>query len=169
MRPHLLQETYETLSALDRDDPAALREELGDLLLQIILHAQIASQNGSFDIGGVSEGIRTKLIRRHPHVFGDVDASTPEEVSVNWDQIKASERADDASALDGVPQASPALARAQNLAGRAARQGFAWPDDAAALAKLAEELRGDRQSRAGTASGGIRRSVVRHGGLRSPP
>ncbi len=141
LRPHLLEETYEVLSALDGGDPAALREELGDLLMQIVLHAQIADQNGDFDIDDVSEGIREKLVRRHPHVFADVEADTPDQVSANWDKIKATERDDSASALDGVPPALPSLARAQSLAGRAARKGFAWPDDDAVLAKLAEELR----------------------------
>lgn len=131
LRPHLLEETYEVLQALDRDDPHALREELGDLMMQVFLHAQIAEGDGQFDIDDVAEGIRTKLIRRHPHVFGDVQAADTSAVVENWDRLKAAERAPsnaEASALDGVPQAQPALARAQSLAGRAARQGFELSD-----------------------------------------
>ena len=140
LRPHLLEETYEVLDALDGDDAGALEEELGDLLMQVVLHAQVAQDAGSFDLDTVSERIRAKLVHRHPHVFGGVEAETPDAVADNWDRIKADERADDASALDGVPRALPALARAQRLTGRSERRGFAWPDDAAALDKLAEEL-----------------------------
>ncbi|MCY3887507.1 MAG: MazG family protein [Chloroflexi bacterium] len=132
LRPHLLEETYEVLQALDRDDPRALREELGDLMMQVFLHAQIAEGDGQFDIDDVAEGIRAKLIRRHPHVFGAAQAADANAVVENWDRLKAEERTAgnaEASALDGVPQAQPALARAQSLVGRAARQGFAPSDD----------------------------------------
>ncbi len=152
LRPHLLEETYEVLEAIDglpRGDGgaeawAALREELGDLLMQIVLHARLAEQGGRFTLGEVAEGIRAKLVRRHPHVFGEGAASTPAEVERNWDQLKAAETkpggARRESALDGVPPALPALARAQKLAGRAGRRGFAWESDGDVLAKLAEEL-----------------------------
>ena len=152
LRPHLLEETYEVLEAIDglaRGDGgpeawAALREELGDLLMQIVLHARLAEQGGRFTLGEVAEGIRAKLVRRHPHVFGEGAASTPAEVERNWEQLKAAETtaggAPRESALDGVPPALPALARAQKLAGRAGRRGFAWESDADVLAKLAEEL-----------------------------
>ncbi len=139
LRPHLLEETYEVLQALDRDDPRALREELGDLMMQVFLHAQIAEGDGQFDIDDVAEGIRAKLIRRHPHVFGDAQAADASAVVENWDRLKAAERTvgnAEASALDGVPQTLPALARAQSLAGRAARQGFA-PSDGPASALAA--------------------------------
>jgi len=145
LRPHLLEETYEVLSALDTGDGAALQEELGDLFMQIVLHAQIAEQNGDFDLDDVSEGIRAKLVRRHPHVFGDVEAETAEQVTANWDKIKAAERAakpaSDPSALDGVPKALPALQRAQSLTGRASRQGFFWRSDEDLLANITDELR----------------------------
>jgi MazG family protein len=141
LRPHLLEETYEVLEALDRGDAGSLREELGDLLMQVVLHAQIAEQAGDFDFDDVSEGIRAKLVHRHPHVFADVDAATPDEVAANWEVIKSGERDADASALDGVPTVLPSLARAHSLAGRAARHGFAWPNDDAVLDKLQEELR----------------------------
>lgn len=141
LRPHLLEESYEVLAALDRGDSVGLREELGDLLMQIVLHAQIAQGAGRFDIGEVSEHIRVKLIRRHPHVFGEAVVEGAEAVVANWDRLKAAERDADASALEGVPPTLPALARAQNLAGRAARRGFAWPNEEAVLEKLIEELR----------------------------
>ena len=141
LRPHLLEETYEVLQALDSGDPALLAEELGDLYMQIVLHSEIASQSGEFDLGDVAEGIRAKLVRRHPHVFGEVEAETAEEVTANWDKIKADERQPDASALDGVPRALPSLQRAQSLAGRAQRRGFFWPTDDDLLANLIDELR----------------------------
>jgi len=152
LRPHLLEETYEVLEALDSlasaptgvAEVAALREELGDLLMQIVLHARVAEQGGGFSLGEVAEGIRDKLVRRHPHVFGDVEAETAEEVARNWEQLKATEtKADGAvreSALDGVPVALPALSRAQKMTGRASRRGFAWELDEDVLAKLQEEL-----------------------------
>lgn len=141
LRPHLLEETYEVLHALDVGDAELLQEELGDLFMQIVLHAQIAEDGGEFDLGDVSEGIRSKLVRRHPHVFAEVEAETADEVAANWEKIKATERPADASALDGVPVALPALQRAQSLAGRAQRQGFFWPRDDDLLANLADELR----------------------------
>ena len=140
LRPHLLEECYEVLAALDRGDSAGLREELGDLMMQIVLHAQIAQDAGRFDIGEVSERIRAKLIRRHPHVFGGAVVEGAAAVVANWDRLKAAERDADASALEGVPLALPALARAQTLAGRAARRGFAWPNEEAVLEKLSEKL-----------------------------
>ncbi len=141
LRPHLLEETYEVLQALDSGDPALLAEELGDLYMQIVLHSEIASQSGEFDLDDVAEGIRAKLVRRHPHVFADVEAETADEVTANWDKIKADERQPDASALDGVPLALPSLQRAQSLAGRAHRRGFLWPTDDDVLANLTDELR----------------------------
>ena len=152
LRPHLLEEAYEVLEALDglsggqpsAEAVDALREELGDLLMQVVLHARVAEQAGEFTLGEVAEGIRGKLVRRHPHVFGAVEASTPEEVARNWDRIKAAESKEDGSvresAVDGVPTILPALARAQRLTGRASRAGFAWESDADVLLKLAEEL-----------------------------
>ena len=153
LRPHLLEETYEVLEALDGlsgdgssmgEPVSALREELGDLLMQVVLQARVAEQAGEFTLGEVAEGIRSKLVRRHPHVFGEEEAETPEEVAQNWDRIKAAESKEDGgrreSAIEGVPAALPALARAQKLTGRASRRGFAWESDGDVLAKLAEEL-----------------------------
>ncbi len=130
LRPYLLEETYETLDALDRGDLAELRGELGDLLLQVIFHARIAAERADgtgFDIDDVARGITTKLIRRHPHVFADVQVADADEVRRNWDKIKATERAEAGasavSALDGVPMAQPALALATQLQRRAEAAG----------------------------------------------
>ena len=149
LKPHLLEEAYETLAALDAGDAAALREELGDLLLQIVLHARIAEQAGEFETADVIESIASKLLRRHPHVFGPSTGSgraetveTADEVARNWDELKRAERlhdGDDTSALGGVPRAMPALAYAQALLGRAERAGLAWPTVDDVLAKVVEE------------------------------
>jgi tetrapyrrole methylase family protein/MazG family protein len=144
LRPHLLEETYETLEALDAGNPAALREELGDLLLQVVLHAQIAVEAGEFSMAQIIAGINTKLIRRHPHVFGDVKVSGVSEVWKNWEALKAEERNDkgqgDRNLLDGLPAGLPALAQAEAFSRRAARVGFDWPDVEGVLAKVREEL-----------------------------
>ncbi len=130
LAPHLLEECYEALEALESGDPAALRDELGDVLLQVVFHARIAAEatdGTGYTIDDVAEGIVAKLIRRHPHVFADVTVSGPEEVKRNWDAIKAAERADagggPASALDTVPLGQPALALAAQLQRRAERAG----------------------------------------------
>ncbi len=141
LRRYLLEETYEALDALDGGDAAKLREELGDVLLQIMLHAQIGSESGEFDIDGVVEGIATKLVRRHPHVFGETKVDTADEVVLKWDEIKRKERgaAGDENVLDRVPQTLPALAYSQALQDKAATTGFDWPDARDVLDKLAEE------------------------------
>lgn len=143
LRPHLLEEAYETLQALDQDDPQALREELGDLLLQIVLQTQIATEGGEFSMPQVIEGIRSKLIRRHPHVFGDLKVERVDQVLRNWEHLKEEERAaaGGAGLLDGVPAALPALAQAAELQRRAAAVGFDWPSLRGALEKIAEEFR----------------------------
>lgn len=152
LRPFLLEETYEVLEALDAGNPAALAEELGDLLLQIALHAQIATEASDFKMGDIINHINRKLLRRHPHVFGDVAVSGVREVMVNWDAIKKEEKAknnrDEAtaenpaeSALDGLPRGLPALAEALAISRRAVRVGFEWPDIEGVLDKLIEEAR----------------------------
>ena len=141
LRPYLLEETHEVLEAMD--DPVAHRGELGDLLFQIVFHAALRGREGAFDIDDVVDEIRDKMIRRHPHVFGDGDeAKSPEEVERNWEAIKAEERGGDdpPDPLRGVPKALPALARAWRLQGKAAAVGFDWPDVRGALDKLQEEL-----------------------------
>jgi tetrapyrrole methylase family protein/MazG family protein len=138
LKPHLLEETYETLEAIDRADPAELREELGDLLLQVLMHSQIASETGAFDIEQVVQHLIEKLIARHPHVFGDAHAETAAQVLKNWDATKRQQKGRD-SVLDGVPRAMPALARAQEISKRAARVGFEWDSIDGVLDKLREE------------------------------
>jgi len=145
LRPNLLEETYEVLTAIDRDDMPALCEELGDLLLQIALHAQIAVEEGEFSLADVVAGIDAKIKRRHPHVFGDVRVNGVAEVMHNWEEIKREERAErgeneEHSMLDGVPTTLPALARAQSLQRRAARMGFDWEDVEGVWDKVAEEI-----------------------------
>jgi tetrapyrrole methylase family protein/MazG family protein len=138
LRPHLLEETHEALAALDADDTDALREELGDLLLQIVLHAQIAVEAGEFSLAQVVEEIDAKIKRRHPHVFGGVVVADVGEVLHNWEEIKKEEGKH--SVLDGVSSALPALARAQAIQKRVARVGFDWPDVEGVVAKIAEEV-----------------------------
>ncbi len=153
LREYLLEETYEVLAALDADDPDALREELGDLLLQIVLHSQIAVDEGEFRLADVIEGINSKIIRRHPHVWGNVQVKDDGDVKANWEMLKQKERAekgesDDAplkSLLDSVPKTLPALAQAYNYSTRAARVGFDWPDVESVFAKVMEEI-GEVQS-----------------------
>jgi tetrapyrrole methylase family protein / MazG family protein len=136
---HLLEETYETLDAIDRGDPDALREELGDLLLQVVFHAEMAMQEGAWDVDDVAEGITAKLIRRHPHVFGDVKVGSAAEVLVNWERIKTAEKGEHDLEHD-IPDALPALARAAKVQRRAAGVGFDWRTADAALVKVREEL-----------------------------
>jgi len=139
LRRHLIDEAYETIDAIEEGDASRLRDELGDLLLQALFHAQIAADDGEYDIDDVAEGTVEKLIRRHPHVFADVDADTPAEVYANWERIKASEG--EPKAIDAeIPRALPALAAAQKVQRRAAGQGFDWARLAGAVDKVREEL-----------------------------
>jgi tetrapyrrole methylase family protein / MazG family protein len=144
LRPHLLEEAYEVLTALDADDPQALVEELGDLLLQIVLHAQIASDLGEFKMVDVLRGIHTKIVSRHPHVFGELKLDNAQSVVENWERIKANERKTNkkaaASLLEGVSLALPALVQAQTYQLRAARVGFDWPQLEEVLLKVQEEI-----------------------------
>lgn len=141
--PYTIEEAYEVADAIDRNDMAALKDELGDLLLQVLFHSQIAHENGDFAIQNVIDGICDKMIRRHPHVFGDVAADSAEAVVTNWEAIKAAERKDkiaDTSALADVAIALPALLRAQKLQKRAALTGFDWPEVDGAVEKFHEEI-----------------------------
>jgi nucleoside triphosphate diphosphatase len=142
LRPYLLEEAYEVLDALDQAEPAAIREELGDLLLQIVFHSQLAAEAGHFTVADVAAGIADKLVRRHPHVFGDVTVRDAQDVVRNWTRLKAEERrqAGADGIFVGVPRALPALARAQQLGEKARHVGFDWPDSSGVLAKLREEL-----------------------------
>ena len=139
LRPYLLEETYEALEAIDNEEPAELVEELGDVLFQTVIHTAIAENAGEFEMHDVIERITTKLIRRHPHVFGDGTASTPAEVEENWERLKKVEKQRD-SILQGVPKSLPALAESQSLQGRARKIGFDWPDIDGRLEKLQEEV-----------------------------
>ena len=143
LRPHLMEEAYETLEALDSGDPAKMVEEFGDLLLQIVLNAQIASEEGDFNMADVLKGIYDKIIRRHPHVFGDVQLDGVPGVLKNWEKLKAEERKEEGKTkglLDGVPLALPALTQAQEYQDRAARVGFDWPEIDGVLDKINEEI-----------------------------
>jgi tetrapyrrole methylase family protein/MazG family protein len=145
LRAFLLEETHETLEALDAEDWPDVRDELGDLLLQIVFHAELARQAGRFELGDVAAAITRKLIRRHPHIFGDVAVSGSAEVLQNWEAIKATERAeqgktDRTSLLDGIPPTLPLLATAQTIGRKAAKVGFDWPSVDGVWAKIEEEL-----------------------------
>ena len=146
LRGYLIEECYEVVDALDREDLPALCEELGDLLFQIVFLAKLASERSAFTVDDVVEEIAAKMVRRHPHVFGDDQVADSAEVLARWEEIKKSEKADARGAgrapsvLDGVPAALPALVKAQRLGTKAARVGFDWPDAAAVLGKIDEEL-----------------------------
>ncbi len=148
LRPYLVEETYEVLDEMDRVSEGgswrALCEELGDLLFQIVFHAQLASEIGEFALADVAEAIGEKIVRRHPHVFGEVRLAGAEEVLANWARLKAEERrqktGSEGSVLEGVPSAAPALLRAERLSEKASRIGFDWPDVSGVRAKLDEEL-----------------------------
>jgi ATP diphosphatase len=141
--PYTIEEAYEVADAIARDDMRELPDELGDLLLQVVFHAQIGSDEGHFSIQDVTQAISEKMIRRHPHVFGDAEQKTSDQQVTNWESIKASERAEknefDSSALSGIALALPALMRAEKLQKRAARTGFDWIDPKDILDKLQEE------------------------------
>ena len=136
---HLLEEAHEVLEAIDSDDPDRLREELGDLLLQVVFHAQMAADEGRYDIDDVAQGIVSKLIRRHPHVFGDTRVDSADEVLVNWERIKAEEKGEH-GLDDDIPATLPALARAAKVQRRAAGSGFEWRTREQALEAVREEL-----------------------------
>lgn len=156
LRTYLIEEAYEVLDALESGDPDKFAEELGDLLLQIIFHSQLASQAGRFNVGDVIERVHTKMARRHPHVFGTDKADSASDVLKNWEQLKAEERRQDraarglndadvsdeksASLLSGIPRTLPAVMEAYQLTRRASRVGFDWPNIAGVLEKLREEI-----------------------------
>ncbi len=147
LKPMLIEEAYEVLDALDASDPMELKEELGDLLFQVVFHAQIAQERGEFDLADVIDRLHEKMIRRHPHVFGNADLRTSGDVLKNWEDIKASEKGvpssslpeSEKSLLDGIPSKLPALHEAYQMTAKAARVGFDWPDLDDILRKLQEE------------------------------
>jgi len=140
LKPQMLEECYEVLDAIDSGSSEHLTEELGDLLLHIVFQAQIAREAGDFTFADVANGIVDKMIRRHPHVFGEVKADDAEGVVTLWHQLKKTEKPERQSALDGVPKALPALMRAEALQKKARNVGFDWPDAQGSLAKVREEL-----------------------------
>ena len=140
LKPYLIEECYEVMETLDSGDMKKLCEELGDLLLQIMLHSQIATDEGHFDIGAVIEGIDAKLKRRHPHVFGDAEAKDAQEVAVRWEALKRDERGDE-SLLSGLPKGMPSLSYGQAIQRRAAGVGFDWKEEEDIIEKVAEEAR----------------------------
>lgn len=140
---YCLEEAYEVVDAIESDDMSALQEELGDLLLQVVFHAQMAKEDGLFNIEQVAQSISDKMVRRHPHVFGEVQVKDGEHVHANWEAIKAEERSEkqnDPSILADIPKAFPSLLRAQKLQKRAAHVGFDWPEAEPIYAKVEEEL-----------------------------
>lgn len=145
LKPNLVEECYEVLEAIDQADSGKLREELGDLLMQIMLHAQIASEQGDFDIRDVLQEINTKLIYRHPHVFGEAKIQDAQEVVISWEELKREERGK-ASLLSSLPKGMPALAYSQAVQRRAARVGFDWREVDDVIEKLVEEINELRQA-----------------------
>jgi tetrapyrrole methylase family protein/MazG family protein len=140
LKPHLIEECYELIDAIDAADDKELKEELGDLLLQVVLHSQMASEEKRFDLDDVAAVIADKLVNRHPHVFGETRLPDSEAVLRQWEVIKRAEKQERRSVLDGVPKGLPALARAQKVQGKAARVGFDWNKAEGALEKVREEL-----------------------------
>jgi MazG family protein len=140
IKPYTLEETYELLEAIDSDDNTAICEELGDVLLQVVLDAQIAKDEQRFDILSVLDGITKKMVERHPHVFGDAVAENAEDVSQHWDKAKRKEKSDRESVLDGIPVELPSLAKAARITKKAARVGYDFPHRAMLFDKLNEEV-----------------------------
>lgn len=144
LKPYVIEEAYEVLEAIDSHNPQKIKDELGDLLLQVVLHAEIADENKEFNFFDIAENINQKLIRRHPHVFAETKVNGVAEVWQNWEQIKKNEKKETAessqSSLKSVPASLPALYRATKLQKKAARLGFDWPDNQGVFAKIREEL-----------------------------
>lgn len=148
MRRELVEEVYEMLEAIDDDDVKGMREEIGDVLLQVAFHARLAEEEGLFELQDVIDDVVKKLVHRHPHVFGTVQADNPDIVIKNWEVLKAQEKTERTSALDGIAKGLPALMRAYKLSAKAAKTGFDWPDQDAAWGKVREELREIQEAQA---------------------
>ena len=140
LKPQMLEECYEVIEAIDSGSLEHLVEELGDLLLHIVFQAQIAREAGNFTFAEVANGVADKLVRRHPHVFGDIKVTDPAAIVAQWNELKKAEKPERVSALDGVPKALPALMRAEALQKKARNVGFDWPDMDGPLAKVREEI-----------------------------
>ena len=152
IRRNFIEETYEVCEAIDEQDTEHLKEELGDVLLQVVFHTQIEKEKGVFDIGDVADGICKKLIYRHPHIFGSVEVGSSEEILRNWDELKRKEKHQetDTSALESVAKSLPGLIRAEKLQKKAAKVGFDWENAQGALEKVEEELDEVKQAMAGS-------------------
>lgn len=129
LRPNMLEEAYEAVDAIDSGDMKHLKEELGDVLLQVVLHSQIASEEGAFNIEDVAKELKEKLIHRHPHVFGNTKVSSTQDILDNWDKLKAEEKTHRKSAMDGISKAQSALMSAQKISKKAVKTGFEWPNE----------------------------------------
>ena len=129
LRPNMLEEAYEAVDAMDSGDIKHLKEELGDVLLQVLLHSQIASDEGEFNLDDVAKGLNEKLIHRHPHVFGDTKVNSTQDIIDNWDKLKKEEKPHRKSAMDGISKSQSALMSAQKISKRAVKKGFEWPDE----------------------------------------
>lgn len=161
LRGNLIEETYEVVDAMDSGDRSALCEELGDLLLQVVFQSQIADEEGAFCFDDVAAGIADKLIRRHPHVFGDVQAETADDVIRNWEKIKKTEKGGDKprSLVDGIPKHLPALSRAHLVQKRVAKVGFEWEEVSGVVDKLEEELEEVKEAMANQDADAIREEL----------
>ncbi|MDP6230835.1 MAG: nucleoside triphosphate pyrophosphohydrolase [Nitrospinaceae bacterium] len=142
LKPYLVEETYEVLEALDTNDPDQIKDELGDLLYQILFHSKISSKNNEFDIKDVLNNLKEKMVRRHPHVFKEGQVNTPDQVIERWEEIKKEEKthSNHPSTLDSVPKQLPSLLRAQKLQKKAAKEGFDWDEISDVFDKLDEEI-----------------------------
>ncbi len=141
LRPNMLEEAYEAVDAIDENNMPHLREELGDVLLQVLLHSQIASERGDFDVDAVAKELKDKLIHRHPHVFGDTKVKDATEVKKNWDILKAEEKTDRKSVMDGLSRSQAALIAALKISKRAVKVGFEWPDEETLYECLYSEIK----------------------------
>ncbi len=160
LKPFLIEESYEVLDAIDSGDRASLKDELGDVLLQLVFQSQICREEGSFEFADCIANINAKLIRRHPHVFGDTVVADSDEVLRNWESIKKKERSEDKrSVLGSVPRSMPALQKAQHVQKKAARVGFDWREPAEVIAKIEEEIEEIREALAGKPPEALREEV----------
>lgn len=159
LKPYIIEEAHEVIEAMDEGDPEKLKEELGDLLFQVVFQARIAKERGEFDIGGVLDRLCQKMIRRHPHVFGDQKLNTSKEVLANWEETKLLEKgeADEKSIMEGVPKSLPSLLRAHRIQDKASRVGFDWPSAQDVLKKVEEEV----AELKGALSGGAKENAAR--------
>jgi tetrapyrrole methylase family protein/MazG family protein len=159
LKPYLIEESYEVLDAIDADDPGRHAEELGDVLLQVALQSRIREERGDFTFDDVADGLADKLVRRHPHVFGTTEVSGTDEVLENWETLKAAERAEPGSAVEGIPRHLPALQKAQRVQSRASRVGFDWEQASEVLAKVEEEISEIRAAMAGRDRAGTKEEI----------